>query len=234
MNIKDSVVFITGANRGLGLGFARVALALGAKKVYAGARDTSKVTLAGVTSVKIDVNDPQQVAAAAALGSDATIVINNAGIASLGGTVGGDSTALLREQIETNVFGVLNVTQAFAPILAKNGGGAVLNVNSALSFVNMPMLGAYSVSKGATWVLTNGIRNDLRAQGTLVVGLHAGFIDTDLVRGFPGAKADPDDVARQGLQAIEAGEEEVLVDDTSRQLKGGLAGSLYLKNIFGG
>ncbi|VVD65427.1 SDR family oxidoreductase [Pandoraea anhela] len=229
MKIKDAVVFITGANRGLGLEFAKQALALGAKKVYAGSRDPSKVTLPGVVPVKLDVNNPHDVAAAAELAGDVTLLINNAGIARVSeGLTRPGAAQLLRETLETNLFGVLAMTQAFAPILGRNGGGALLNVLSIVSWVNSRVIPEYSITKSAAWSLTNGVRHELRAQNTQVVGLHAGYIDTDLTSGFDVEKAAPSDVVRQAYDAIEAGELEVSVDERTRAVKQALTQGVYL------
>ncbi|RTL43339.1 MAG: SDR family oxidoreductase [Burkholderiales bacterium] len=234
MNIKDSVILVTGANRGLGQEFAKQALARGARKVYAAARDPASVKLAGVTPVQLDVTDAAQIAQAAAQLGDVNVLINNAGIARIGGAVGENSQVQLREQLETNVFGILNLVQAFAPILAGHGGGAVLNVLSVLSWVNAPVIGGYGISKAAAWSLTNTLRHELRKQGTLVTGLHAGFIDTDMTRGFEAPKAKPEDVVRQALDGLEAKAEEVFVDDTTRFVHGALSSSVYLKDILAG
>jgi NAD(P)-dependent dehydrogenase (short-subunit alcohol dehydrogenase family) len=234
MKIKGSVVLVTGANRGLGLEFAKQALARGAAKVYATARDPSKIALAGVTPVKLDVTNPGEVAAVAALCKDVTLLINNAGIARLGGILGGDLAPLLREQLETNVFGMLHVSRAFAGVLGKNGGGAILNINSVLSWVNTPAIAGYGITKAAAWGLTNSLRHELRAQGTQVVSFHAGFIDTDMTRGLEIPKARPEDVVKQSFDAIEAGQEEVMVDEASRQVKAALSQGVYLKDVLAG
>ena len=234
MKIQGSVVLVTGANRGLGFEFAKQALALGASKVYAAARDPSKVTLPGVIPVKLDVTNAADVAALAVQCPDVTLLVNNAGIGRPGGFLDADAATLLRDQLETNLFGVLNTSNAFAPALARNGGGAILNVLSVLSWINAPVLAAYSVTKAAAWSLTNGLRNELAAQGTQVVGLHAGFIDTDLVRSFEAPKTAPQDVVRQAYAALEAGELEVSVDEGSRQVKAGLSHGVYLGNPLAG
>lgn len=231
MKVEGSVVLITGANRGLGLQFAREALARGAKTVYAGARDPSTVTLPGVVPVKLDVTNPADVAAAAARCTDVTLLINNAGIARVGGFTQPGATDMLREHFETNVFGLLGVAQAFAGILGGNGGGAVLNVLSVASWISSRIIGSYAASKSAAWAVTNGLRLELREQGTQVLGLHAGFIDTDLARGFDVPKATPEDVVRRAFDALEAGEEEVAVDERSLQVKQGLSHGVYLKDI---
>jgi NAD(P)-dependent dehydrogenase (short-subunit alcohol dehydrogenase family) len=229
MKLQGSVVLVTGANRGLGKHFASQALARGAAKIYAGTRDLSKFDLPGVVPVKLDVTNPADVAAVAARCKDVTLLINNAGVARVGGFIEGEPAALLREQLETNLFGMLNMSHAFAGILGKNGGGAILNILSIVSFISGPLLASYAVTKSAAWSLTNGLRHELRAQGTQVVGLHAGFIDTDLTRGFDVPKARPEDVVDQAFAALEAGELEVLTDEKTRAVKQGLSQGLYLQ-----
>jgi NAD(P)-dependent dehydrogenase (short-subunit alcohol dehydrogenase family) len=234
MNVKDSVVLITGANRGLGLEFAKQALKRGAAKVYATARDPSKISLAGVVPIRLDVTNPAEVAAVAAQCKDVTLLINNAGIARIGGVVQGDSAPLLREQLETNLFGMLHMSRGFADILGKNGGGAILNILSILSWVNTPKIGGYGITKAAAWGLTNSLRHELRGQGTQVVSFHAGFIDTDLTRGLDIPKARPEDVVRQAFDAIESGQEEVMTDEATRQVRDGLSQGVYLKDVLAG
>ncbi|MFC5524664.1 SDR family oxidoreductase [Rhodanobacter ginsengisoli] len=229
MKIQGSTALVTGANRGLGLAYARALLAAGARKVYAGARDPSTVTLAGVVPVKLDVNDPADIAAAAAQCADVDLVVNNAGVIASEPLLGTNGTDALRTAMETNLYGMLAVSQAFAPVLAKNGGGALVNMLSALSWVSLPGSGAYSVTKAAAWALSNGLRNELRGQGTQVVGVHAGYIDTDMVKDVDSPKSRPEDIAAAVIAGIEAGDTEVLSDETSRQVKLGFAGSMYLK-----
>jgi NAD(P)-dependent dehydrogenase (short-subunit alcohol dehydrogenase family) len=165
MKIHDATVLITGANRGLGLAFAREALARGARKVYAGVRDPSKLTLPGVEALRLDVTRAEDVAAAASRCTDVALLINNAGIAAVGGFLSADSIDSARAQLETNFFDPLRLSQAFAPVLAARGGGAILNVLSVASWINSPMLAMYGASKSAAWALTNGLRHELRAQG---------------------------------------------------------------------
>lgn len=233
MDLKNAIVLITGANRGLGLAFAREALARGARKVYAGARDPSTVTLAGVQAIKLDVTNPADVAAAAALATDVTLVINNAGIAATGGFMAPDSIESAQRHLDTNLFGSLRVAQAFAPVLAANGGGALLNVLSIASWINGPLLGVYAMSKSAAWAMTNGLRNDLRAQNTQVLGLHMGFVDTDLTKGLDAPKSTPESIVKQAFDGLEAGAEEVLADEQTRQVKQGLSAeqAVYLKAL---
>lgn len=223
MKLKDSTIFITGANRGLGLEFARQALARGARKVYAGARDPSQVTLPGVIPIALDVNNASQVAAAVADCGDVTLVVNNAGIASIKGLLEEDSIDATQRMLETNLFGMMRVSQAFAPVLAKNGGGALLNVLSVSSWLSAPVLAAYAISKAAAWSLTNGLRNELREQQTQVLGLHVGFIDTDMTQGFEAPKLTPEFVVARTFEALEAGASEVAVDEWTREIKRGLS-----------
>ena len=222
MKMQDATVLITGANRGIGLAFVEAALARGARKVYAGARSPSSITSAGVVPVKLDVISDEDVAAAARSCSDVTLVVNNAGIARPGGLLKPGATEAAHAQFDTNVFGILRMTLAFAPVLAKNGGGAFLNVLSAASWINSGAMTAYAVSKAAAWSLTNGLRNELRQQGTQVLGLHVGFVDTDLARGLDVAKVSPQSVVTAAFDALEAGASEVLADERARTVKQGL------------
>lgn len=222
MKIKDSVVFVTGANRGLGLAYARAALAAGAKKVYAAARDAGSIDIEGVQPIALDVTSAGQIEAAARACGDVTLLINNAGITRRSGLLSSpDAMDAARAELETNFFGPWAVTRAFAPVLAANGGGAVVNVLSATSWFSLPSSATYSASKSAAWSLSNGLRNELRGQGTLVTSVHVGFMDTDMTKGLPGDKASPEDVVKQTFAAVEAGLPEVLADEVSRRLKEG-------------
>jgi NAD(P)-dependent dehydrogenase (short-subunit alcohol dehydrogenase family) len=222
MKIENSVALVTGANRGIGLAFARELLARGARKVYAAVRDPSTITQPGVQALRLDVTRPDEVAAAAALASDVTLVINNAGIAQPGGFLAADSEDLARRIFETNFFAVLRMSKAFAPILESNGGGALLNVLSVASWVNGGELAAYSASKSAAWSLTNALRSELAAQKTQVLGLHMAYVDTDLTRGFDVPKSSPEEIVRRALDGLESGLDEVLADDLTLQVKQGM------------
>lgn len=223
MNIGNAVVLVTGANRGIGLAFARELLARGARKVYAAARDPATVTLPGVQALQLDVTQPDQIAAAAQLATDVTLVINNAGIAQPGGFLAEGSDAVARRIFETNFFGVLNVSQAFAPVLKANGGGALLNVLSVASWVNGGELAAYSASKSAAWSLTNALRHELAGQKTQVLGLHMAYVDTDLTRGFEVPKSSAEAIVQRALDGLEAGADEVLADALTQQVRQGLS-----------
>lgn len=223
MNIQNAVVLITGANRGIGLAFARELLARGARKVYAAARDPATVALPGVQALQLDVTKPEEIAAAAQQATDVTLVVNNAGIAQPGGFLAEGSDAVTRRIFETNFFGVLNVSRAFAPVLKANGGGALLNVLSVASWVNGGELAAYSASKSAAWSLTNALRHELAEQKTQVLGLHMAYVDTDLTRGFEVPKSSAEAIVQRALDGLEAGADEVLADALTEQIRYGLS-----------
>jgi len=222
MKIENAVALVTGANRGIGLAFAKALVARGARKVYAGARDPASVALPGVVPIRLDVTKAEDVAAAVAKCGDVTLVVNNAGVAQPGGFLLADSEEVARRMLEVNFFGVLRMSKAFAPVLATNGGGALLNVLSVASFFNPGGLAAYAASKSAAWSLTNSLRFELAAQKTQVLALHMGFVDTDLVKGLDVPKIHPDEIARIALDGLEAGLEEVLADDRTRMVKAGM------------
>ena len=222
MNIENAVVLVTGANRGIGLAFARELLARGARKVYATARDPATVTLPGVQALRLDVTQPEEIAAAARIATDVNLLINNAGIAQPGGFLAQDSEAVARRIFETNFFGVLNVSKAFAPVLKANGGGALVNVLSVASWVNSGELAAYSASKSAAWSLTNALRHELAGQKTQVLGLHMAYVDTDLTRGFEVQKSSAEEIVQRALDGLAAGADEVLADALTQQVRQGL------------
>ena len=218
MELTNEVVFISGANRGLGLAFAREALARGAKKVYAAARKPETVTLTGVIPVKLDVTSEQDIAAAVRQCQDVTVLINNAGIAETGSFLSPGAEAMLLRQIDVNVLGPLRLTRAFAPVLANHGGGAVINVLSVASWVTGPVLATYAATKSAAWSLTNALRQELAAQHTHVLGLHAGFIDTDLTTGLDVPKVSPQTIVAAAFDGLQQREMQVLGDDISKQV----------------
>ena len=222
MDITGSVALVTGANRGLGRHFAEQLLERGATKVYATSRRPELVDVPGVELLRVDVTDPDSVAAAAAAAGDVTLLVNNAGLSTGANLVTGD-LADIRLEMETHFYGTLSVVRAFAPVLAGNGGGAIVNVLSALSWFSYDGSNAYAAAKAAEWSLTNGVRLELTGQGTLVTGVVLGAADTDMSADYAGPKVPPADVVRAALDGVQTGAWEVLVDDWSRHVKASLA-----------
>jgi NAD(P)-dependent dehydrogenase (short-subunit alcohol dehydrogenase family) len=221
MQIDGSTALVTGANRGLGAAFVQELLDRGASKVYAGARTPVPSDDPRVVPIALDVTDLDQIAAAAAVAGDVDLVINNAGSQS-GARIADGDLAGIQADLDTNFFGPIAVTRAFAPTLAARGGGAVLTIHSVLSWISAG--DGYSASKAAAWSATNALRSALAPAGTTVTGLHVGFMDTDMVAHVDAPKISPSEVAAIALDGVEAGLAEVLADDVSRSVKSALAG----------
>jgi NAD(P)-dependent dehydrogenase (short-subunit alcohol dehydrogenase family) len=224
MDITGKTALVTGANRGLGRQLAAQLRDRGAH-VYAAARDPQTVDLPGVTPIALDITDPASVAAAAQATHDVAILVNNAG-SSTGSSLLTGELADIRLELDTHFFGTLAVTRAFAPQLAARGSSAVLNVLSALSWLSFPGSGAYCAAKSAEWSLTNALRQELAAQGTRVSALHVGYMDTDMTRRLDVPKADPAVIAKLAIDGIEAGDAEIIADETSRHVLAGLSGGV--------
>jgi NAD(P)-dependent dehydrogenase (short-subunit alcohol dehydrogenase family) len=218
--IKDSVVLVTGGSRGVGKALVEELYARGAGKVYATARDPRTVTHPDAVPLALEVTDPDSVAAAAAQAQDVTVLINNAGIAT-GARLLTAPVDDIRREFETNFYGPLLVTRAFAPVIERNGGGHVLNVHSVLSWLADG--NAYSATKAAVWAQTNGLRLDLQPRGISVTGLHMGYVDTDMTTNIDAPKANAHDIAVAALDGVEAGAHEVLADDLTRWVKSQLS-----------
>jgi len=225
MKIEGAAALVTGANRGLGAAIAQALLDSGAI-VYGGARDPASITNDRIIPVRLDVTNDDDIVNAARACSDVSIVVNNAGILRQSASLADGGVEAARAEMETNYFGSMRIARAFAPILRDNGGGALVNVLSVLSFISMPQGATYSASKSAAWSLTNALRIELRRQGTLVVAVHAGFIDTDMAAGVTGEKVSPESVAKQIITALASDAEEVLADATSEMVKAALPNDL--------
>ncbi|MGO9905200.1 MAG: SDR family oxidoreductase [Solirubrobacteraceae bacterium] len=222
MQIQGTTALVTGANRGIGKAFTDALLERGAARVYAAARDVATITDPRVVPIQLDVTDFDRVAAVARELDDVELVVNNAGVGHTGFPLEA-SLENARAQLETNYLSLIANIQAFAPVLARNGGGAFINMLSVVSWIASPRLATYSASKSAAWSFTNAARIELKQQNTQVVAVHVGFVDTDLTAGLDAPKVPAAAVANSALDALQAGEPEAVVDDVSRAVKAGLS-----------
>jgi NAD(P)-dependent dehydrogenase (short-subunit alcohol dehydrogenase family) len=230
MKIKDSVVLITGANRGIGAAFVEAFQNAGASKIYAASRSLDGAVRKRLEPIKLDVTQPEDIRRAAESCKDVTIIVNNAGILAPSDALADDVEEAFSRQIEVNVLGPVRLTRAFAPILKANGGGAVIMMHSVMSWLTVGGSTPYSASKAAMWAFTNGTRIQLAKQNTAVLGVHVGFVDTDMTAGIDTPKITARDVVTKALLGLEAGLPEVLVDEMTRSVKASFCTdkSLYL------
>jgi NAD(P)-dependent dehydrogenase (short-subunit alcohol dehydrogenase family) len=211
MDLHGSVALVTGANRGLGLAIVEALLQAGVAKVYAAARQPSAIAIPDprIVPLLLDVADPAQIAAAAGRAVDVQVLVNNAGVTAVQPLLDGSDPRGAELEMRVNYFGTLDMCRAFAPLLVSNGGGAIVNVLSILGRVPSPRLGGYSASKAAAVSLTQSIRAQLAASGTLVIGVLPGFIDTDMARRVTAPKLSPQAVANTIVEALLDGVEDV-------------------------
>lgn len=215
-SIAGRTVLVTGANGGLGEQFVRQAMARGASRVYAAARQPKHWEDDRVRALVLDITNPDDITRAVAAAPDVDLLINNAAIAPANDSILGEEEEL-RRIFETNFFGTLRVANAFAPILGANGGGTLLNILSSAAWISMPT--GYAASKAAMWSATNALRMALEGQGTQVIGLLVGMIETPMSAAWNVPKTSPADVAAQAYDGIANGALEVLADDQTRDLK---------------
>ena len=225
MNVKDSVALVTGANRGVGAAYVRALLERGAAKVYAAMRSTAgyEAPDGRVQPIEIDVTDHGRIARAAAECGDVTLLVNNAGVNHNQPISAGAAQQNARDEMDVNFFGTMEMCRQFGPVLGGNGGGAIVNMLSILSRVNLPMIGTYCASKAATLSLTQGVRAELAAQGTLVVAVMPAAIDTRMGNMNPPPLEAPIDVASAAIDAVEAGEEDIFPGVVAGGVSQGLA-----------
>jgi len=224
INLRDDkiVALVTGANRGLGKRFATVLVARGAT-VYAAARRPETIGIPGVVPVALDITDPESVRRAAEIAADVNVLVNNAGVSTQSNLLSGPMDDI-RLEMETHYFGTLQMIRAFVPVIEGNGGGAILDVLSVLSWVHAAQFGAYSAAKAAGWAMTDAVREELAPRGIHVAALHVGFMDTDMAEFVPAdQKLDPAVVAAQALDGLFAGDPEILADELTRTVRSQLS-----------
>jgi NAD(P)-dependent dehydrogenase (short-subunit alcohol dehydrogenase family) len=225
LQIKARVALVTGANRGIGKALVEALLARGARKIYAAARkhegvaDLAAADGGRVVPLRLDITKAAEVQQAAAQADDVDLLINNAGVLSHGFAGFDDPTWFdaARQEFETNVLGTLRVSQAFAPVLARQGGGTLVNVSSVAGLVGMPPVLTYSSSKAALHSLTQTTRLMLRHQGTFVVGVYPGPVDTDMAAQITLPKVSAASAADAILDGLELGLEEIYPDPLARE-----------------
>lgn len=222
VRVKNSVCFVTGSSRGMGRALVEELIKSGAAKVYASARnasalkDLAHLSKGKVVPVTLDVSDEEQIRAAAKSAPDTQILVNNAGVAHSTAIIAAADTQSARQEMEVNYFGSMNMTRAFAPLLKKNGGGALVNVSSIIGLMAAPAFGTYCATKAALHSMTQSVRAELKAQKTLVIGVYPGPIDTDMAAGIKMKKETPENVAREIIKGLESGTEEIYPDKAAK------------------
>jgi NAD(P)-dependent dehydrogenase (short-subunit alcohol dehydrogenase family) len=218
--LEGRTVLVTGANGGLGEHFVEEALERGARKVYAAARRPRQWADAKVQVISLDITNSEDIARAVKAASDVDLLINNAGIAPAGDSITGSADEL-RRIFETNFFGTLALANAFAPVLATNGGGTMLNILSAAAWISVPT--GYAASKAAMWSATNALRAALKSQRTQVIGLLVGMIDTPMTARWDIPKVTAASVVEKAYDGIADGSIEILADEATQELKARLS-----------
>ena len=232
MQIQNAIALVTGANRGIGRAFVEALQAAGAQKIYAAARNAESlaevvaIDPARIVPVTLDVTKPEQIAAIAQQAQDVNLLINNAGVLGGGDLFVDSSIETAQWEMNVTYFGTLAMTRAFAPILKRNEGGALVNLCSLASYVNVPSVATYSAAKAALHSLTQATRAQLAEQGTFVVGLYPGPIDTRMAEELPLDKAPTSQVADALLQGLENGVEDIYPDNTAVQVLSGVTEGL--------
>lgn len=220
MNLENKIIFVSGANRGIGKSIVEALLKQPVKKIYAAARNVKDLPEFGdarVVSVKLDITDSSQIRNAVEQAKDVDVLINNAGVASITGVVTGEFD-LLKHDMNVNYFGTLNMIRAFVPVLESKGNGAIANVISIVGLASIAKFGGYSASKAALYSATQAMRTELKEKNILVHGIFPGPIDTDMARDIDMPKTSAQVAAGNIVNGIIAGLEDIFPDPMSSQL----------------
>jgi NAD(P)-dependent dehydrogenase (short-subunit alcohol dehydrogenase family) len=224
MDVINSIALVTGANGGLGQYYIEALRSQGATKIYAGARNPKSLADMVATDpnviipIALDITSESSVNQVASECQDVTLLINNAGVGFNQGLIAASDLSQARMEIEVNYFGTLMMCRAFAPVLKKNGGGAIVNMVSMVARVNLPFNGSYSASKAATLSLTQGVRAELAAQGTFVIAVLPATIDIGMGKAYPDPKVSPEEVVSDALQAVLDRVEDVYPGEQAKQM----------------
>ncbi|MCG8326160.1 MAG: SDR family oxidoreductase [Chitinophagales bacterium] len=235
ISVNGKIAFVSGSNRGIGKAITIELLEQGAAKVYAGARNIASLDElkqkygARLVPVALNVTDDQSIEAAAEIANDVEILINNAGVYAIGNFLGGNLLESLKTNLDVNLWGVVKVTNAFLKAIMKHKAGAIINVSSVVGLANAPATLAYSISKAAIHSLTQGLRGELKETNILVSGVYPGPIDTDMTAGYPMDMETPENVAKEILQGMADGVEDIFPDPMSKQI--GQAYSMSPKTV---
>jgi len=220
MNLDNKTLFVTGSNRGIGNAIVVALLKHPVRKIYAAARrleDLPAFNDNRVVPIKLDIGDPGQIQQAVALAEDVEILINNAGVMSFAGAVSGESD-LLKQDMEVNYFGTLNLSRSFIPVLEKQEESAIVNLLSVLSLASMAGVAGYCASKAALFSATQAMRTELKAKNISVRGVFPGPIDTDMAKGLAFPKTSVQVTAENIVAGILAGQEDIFPDPYSVQV----------------
>lgn len=227
--IQDATALVTGCSRGIGPKIAEALLHAGAAKVYCAARNIDDLGDLITTDPgrliprQLDITSADQVAAAAKQCEDVTLLINNAGVNFNTPLFAIDETANARHEMEVNYFGTLAMCRAFQPVLKRNGGGAIVNMLSILAKVNLPLMGSLCASKAAALSMTQALRAELKGQGTHVMAVLPGAVDTEMTKDFQGPKIPPRLVAEAIVDGLKHRMEEVYPGDMGAGVAYGLS-----------
>ncbi len=228
MRYEDTIALVTGANRGIGLSIVEELLERGAKKIYLGVRDLKSVEELvkrdpeRLIPLHLDLEKPEMIRKAFDEAKDINLLINNAGLALMGGLLDDGRFEKARQEMDVNFFGPLLLTQGFIPHLRRNGEGRIINVSSVGGQVVFPGAPTYCASKFAIHGLTQALRMELMRDNIHVMGVYPGPVDTRMAEGIDMPKAAPRDVAREILKGLEERRNEVYPDEYAREMHEGL------------